>query len=82
MKQMIKKIICRLCGHVEVEEVYAEVCRIGNNGRPRYKIVCQIVCHRCGKILFQTCRAKDLSRTEMIKRGWFINEHNNIIRRK
>lgn len=75
MKQKIKRLICRILGHVELEEVYAVVSGKGRNGRPRYSIVCQIVCLRCGKTLFQTCHAKNLSRTEMIRRGWFIEDN-------
>ena len=73
----MKKLICRLFGHRDFEEVYA-VKRIsfGNHnpeqGR-KYDIIYDIRCSRCGRIERRVLRG-NASRAELLKEGWFIEK--------
>lgn len=59
---MIKKLICRLFGHVHVEEMYAAPLL---KYERRYVVVKECKCHRCGKIIsFEKSEPK--SRTELL----------------
>lgn len=65
---MIKKLICRLFGHVYVEGMYAAPLL-----RPKHKyvVIKECNCARCGKNLsFEMTEPK--SRAELLKEGWFI----------
>ena len=65
---MIKKLICRLFGHVHVEEMHAAPLL-----RPKHKyvVIKECNCVRCGKnISFEMSEPK--SRTELLQSGWFI----------
>lgn len=42
---MIKKLICRLFGHVYIEEMYAAP--LADNER-KYVVIKECNCHRCG----------------------------------
>lgn len=65
---MIKKLICRLFGHVHVDEMYAAP--LLNNKR-RYVVIKECNCARCGKnISFKM--SNPMSRVELLKGGWFI----------
>jgi len=65
---MIKKLICRLFGHVHVEEMYAAPL-VGKERR--YVVIKECNCHRCGKsISFEM--SKPMSRAELLQGGWFI----------
>lgn len=65
---MIKKLICRLFGHVYVEEMYAAP--LVEKGR-RYVVIKECNCARCGKnISFEMSEPK--SRAELLQGGWFI----------
>ena len=68
---MMKKLICRLFGHVHVEEMYAAP--LANNER-RYVVIKECNCFRCGKnISFEMSEPK--SRTQMLQEGWFIKSY-------
>ena len=65
---MIKKLICRLFGHVHVDEMYAAP--LLNNKR-RYVVIKECNCARCGKnISFEM--SEPMTRTELLQSGWFI----------
>lgn len=65
---MIKKLICRLFGHVYVEEMYAAA--LADNKR-RYVVIKECNCARCGEnIFFEMSEPK--SRAELLREGWFI----------
>ena len=64
----MKKLICRLFGHVHVEEMYAAP--LLNNKR-RYVVIKECNCARCGKnISFEM--SEPMSRVQMLQEGWFI----------
>lgn len=66
---MIKKLICRLFGHVHVDEMYAAP--LIRNER-RYVVIKECKCARCGEIIsFEKSEPK--SRAELLQDGWFIN---------
>jgi len=65
---MIKKLICRLFGHVHVEEMYAAP--LAENER-RYVVIKECNCARCGQnISFEM--SEPMSRAELLSCGWFI----------
>lgn len=65
---MIKKLICKLFGHVYVKEMYAAP--LANNER-KYVVIKECNCARCGKnISFEMSEPK--SRAELLQGGWFI----------
>lgn len=65
---MIKKLICRLFGHVHVEEMYAAP--LGDKER-RYIVIKECNCTRCGKnISFVESEPK--SRAQLLQEGWFV----------
>ena len=65
---MKKKLICKLFGHVHVEEMYAAP--LLNNKR-RYVVIKECNCARCGKnISFKM--SEPMSRVELLKEGWFV----------
>ncbi|MBF1450938.1 hypothetical protein [Prevotella pallens] len=65
---MIKKLICKLFGHVRVEEMYAAP--LVNNKR-RYVVIKECNCARCGKnISFEM--TEPMSRVQMLQESWFI----------
>lgn len=62
----IKSILCRLFGHIKVEEIYST-----KTYRNKYHICKEERCHRCGKqISFRTTDA--MSRAELLQNKWFI----------
>lgn len=65
---MIKKLICRLFGHVHVDEMYAAPLVVKER---RYVVIKECKCARCGEIIsFEKSEPK--SRAELLKGGWFI----------
>lgn len=65
---MIKKLICRLFGHVHIEEMYAAP--LFEKER-RYMVIKECNCARCGKnISFEA--SYPMSRVELLKEGWFV----------
>lgn len=65
---MIKKLICRLFGHVYVEEMYAAP--LAENER-KYVVIKECNCARCGKnISFE--ESEPMSRAQLLQEGWFI----------
>lgn len=65
---MIKKQMCRLFGHVHVDEMYAAP--LVDNVR-RYVVIKECNCARCGKnISFEMSEPK--SRAELLREGWFV----------
>ena len=65
---MIKKLICKLFGHVHVEEVYAAPLL---NYKSRYVVIKECNCARCRKnISFKM--SDPMSRAELLKESWFI----------
>lgn len=68
---MIKKLICRLFGHVHVEEMYAAP--LVDKER-RYVVIKECNCHRCGKnISFEM--SKPMSRAELLQGGWLSSQN-------
>lgn len=64
----MKKLICKLFGHVHVEEMYAAP--LLNNKR-RYVVIKECNCARCGECInFQMSEPK--SRVQMSQEGWFV----------
>lgn len=75
---MIKKLICRLFGHVHVEEMYAAP--LLDNER-RYVVIRECNCVRCGKnISFEMSEPK--SRAELLQGGWLIKSEPICISRQ
>ncbi len=66
MSNKIKKMICKYFGHQEVEEVFAVRCC------KKYDGVSKTICIRCGEVLEEKPLFKQLSRAELLNRGWFI----------
>lgn len=67
---MIKKLICRLFGHVHIEEMYAAP--LADKER-RYVVIKGCNCARCGEnISFEMSEPK--SRAQLLQEGWFIEE--------
>lgn len=65
---MMKKLICRLFGHVYVKEMYAAP--LLDNER-RYVVIRECNCARCGEnISFEM--SDPISRAELLQGGWFI----------
>ncbi len=65
---MIKKLICKLFGHVHVEEMYAAPLI---EKERRYVVIKECNCARCGKnISFEESEPK--SRAQLLRGGWFI----------
>jgi len=65
------KLTCGLFGHQEVEEAFA----VKLNCFPsRYDGVLRVVCSRCGKVLEEKLLFRKLSRVELLRRNWFIQE--------
>ena len=65
---MIKKLICRIFGHVHVEEMYAAPLAYQEH---RYVVIKECNCARCGKnISFKM--TEPMSRVQMLQEGWFI----------
>lgn len=67
---MIKKLICRLFGHVHVEEMYAAPLV---DKEHRYVVIKECNCARCGKnISFEMSEPK--SRAELLQGGCLSNQ--------
>lgn len=65
---MIKKLICRLFGHVHVEEMYAAPLF---KPKQKYVVIKECNCARCGtNISFEMSEPK--SRVQLLQEGWFI----------
>lgn len=65
---MIKKLICRLFGHVHIEEMYAAP--LAHNEH-KYVIIKEVNCARCKEnINFQM--TVPLSRAQILQEDWFI----------
>lgn len=74
---MIKKLICKLFGHVHVEEMYAAP--LVEKER-RYVVIKECNCARCGKnISFEA--SEPMSRVELLKEGWFVQSEPVFILR-
>lgn len=67
IKSKILRLICKLFGHYYIHEKYA----IKTNRR--YRIFEKEYCVRCGQ-LKKISASCSLSRAEMLKRGWFIED--------
>jgi len=64
----IKDIICKILGHIEIEEVYAI-----KTHQNKYHVCKEVRCLRCGKTLsFKMTERK--SRATLLQEGWFIEE--------
>ena len=74
---MIKKLICRLFGHVHIEEMYAAPLI---DKERRYVVIKECNCARCGEnISFKMSDPK--SRVQMLQEGWFIQSEPICISR-
>ena len=66
---MIKNLICKLFGHVHVEEMYAAPLAYQEH---RYVVIKECNCARCGKnISFKM--SEPMSRVQMLQEGWFFS---------
>ena len=75
---MIKKLICRLFGHVHVEEMYAAP--LVDKER-RYVVIKECNCARCGKnISFEM--SEPMSRVKLLQCGWFLKSEPICISRQ
>lgn len=73
---MIKKFICKLFGHVHVEEMYAAPLAYQEH---RYVVIKECNCARCGKnISFKM--GEPMSRVQMLQEGWFFNPNPYVFR--
>lgn len=76
-KIMIKKLICRLFGHVLVEEMYAAPLM---HNPHRWVVIKEVKCARCGEhISFKM--SEPMSRVQMLQEGWFIQSEPICISR-
>lgn len=75
MKERLKRWICRLAGHRNYEEVFAERTTrfLPNKCLPIYNVVREIRCDRCGKVHREVLRS-GLRRSQLLKEGWFIEQ--------
>lgn len=75
MKERLKRWICRLAGHRNYEEVFAERTTrfLPNKCLPIYNVVREIRCDRCGKVHREVLRS-GLHRSQLLKEGWFIEQ--------
>ena len=74
---MIKKLICKLFGHVHVEEMYAAPLAYQEH---RYVVIKECNCARCGKnISFKM--SEPMSRVQMLQEGWFFQSEPICISR-
>ena len=65
---MIKKLICKLFGHVYVKEVYAAPLM---HNPHRWGVIKKVKCARCGECInFLISEPK--SRAQLLQEGWFI----------
>lgn len=62
---------CELLGHEAMVERYAVL-----HGDRTYTIVEKTICLRCGRELRTEYLTEKLTRTELIQRGWFIENEN------
>ena len=77
----IKKLICRIFGHRLVTEVYAVRCdhifgppvSKGKKTERLWRVFTEKVCDRCGEREIISI-SEPLRRSEMLKRGWFIEK--------
>ena len=70
----MKKLICKLFGHVYVEEVYATPLI---SLERRYIVIRKVKCARCGECV-KLQRSEPKSRTQMLQEGWFIQSDHVI----
>lgn len=75
IKERMKRGICRLFGHRNYEEVFAErtIRFLPNKCLPIYNVVRELRCDRCGKIYREVLRS-GLHRAQLLKEGWFIEQ--------
>lgn len=69
----LKYLKCRLFGHRNYEEVFAErtIRYFPNKCLPIYNVVRELRCDRCGKVRREVLRS-GLRRSQLLKEGWFI----------
>ena len=75
MRNFVKRCICRLLGHKDVEEVYAER-RTAYRGRHPiyfYRVVSETICLRCGRVESTTLSTR-MRRSEMLKKGGLLKK--------
>ena len=71
LKDILKRRICKRFGHDIVEEVYAVRYKDG-----KYRVRVRQQCFRCGTELESRYISEEMSRAELLKRCWFIEENS------
>lgn len=73
MKVFFKRLVCRVFGHRDYEEIFAErtVRYFPRKQLPVYMVVRELRCERCGEVHREVLRS-GLHRSQMLKEGWFI----------
>ena len=69
----LKKMMCRIFGHspMRIREVYA--IPVYRKSKPtRYIVVEETRCSRCGELVKRKEISREMSRSEMLREGWFI----------
>lgn len=77
MKQKFRKLVCKVFGHRVYTEKFAVRCNwlwVHHGFTPRYDIVERTVCERCGHVVSYKVLVEGISRAQMLKEGWFIEE--------
>lgn len=72
MTQKFRKLICRIFGHSELVTIERYAIKWGSVEKPRYDVVEDTYCQRCGELLERELIAQNLSRAQMLQEGWFI----------
>lgn len=75
MEKRLKRWICRLFGHRNYEEVFAErtIRYFSRKQLPVYMVVRELRCDRCGEVHREVLRS-GLHRSQLLKEGWFIEQ--------
>lgn len=78
MTQKTKKLICRIFGHSELVTIERYAIKKDSVEKPRYDVVEDTYCQRCGELLKRELVAQNLSRAQMLQEGWFITKGDNL----
>ena len=66
MTQKTKKLICRIFGHSELVTIERYAIKKGSVEKPRYDVVEEFYCQRCGELLKRELLAQNLSRAQRV----------------
>lgn len=75
MKTQLKRWLCRIFGHRNYEEVFAErtIRYFTRKQKPIYRVVRELRCDRCGEVHREELRS-GIRRSQLLKEGWFIEQ--------